>query len=83
MNVINCSIVLNKAKYGGGGIYNLDPRINVVNCSIEGNSANEAGGGIFNDDTFWISNSSICGNHVTESIPRNLWRRFVNQFIQR
>ena len=78
MDVINCSIVLNKA-WNGGGIYN-NARMNVVNCSIEGNSANEAGGGVFNGNTFWISNSSICGNHVTESIPRNLWRRFANQF---
>lgn len=43
----NCTIVNNKAKYGGGLILDVESEVQLINCTLAGNKATLDGGGLY------------------------------------
>ncbi|MDO5114823.1 MAG: right-handed parallel beta-helix repeat-containing protein [Synergistaceae bacterium] len=46
----NCTIIGNKARYGGGFILDVVSQIKIVNCTMADNVATEGGGGLYAHD---------------------------------
>jgi hypothetical protein len=68
VNVTDCTVNGNSAKFGGGiQNDNSSGTVNVTNCMVSGNSAAEDGGGISNNGTVTVTNCTLSGNNATAS----------------